>query len=82
MARVYSRRKGAEPVPPDAVYVGRPTQFGNPFVVGRDGARGECIELYREWIMQPECAVLRDRARRDLAGKDLCLLVCPSPLPR
>lgn len=44
MPKVYSRRNGAEKPPDDAVYVGRPTQFGNPFVVGRDGKQGECVE--------------------------------------
>lgn len=32
-----------------AVNVGRPSRFGNPFVVGRDGTRAECVELYR-WL--------------------------------
>lgn len=37
------------------VYIGRPTKWGNPFIVGKDGAKGECVELYREWIVkQPE----------------------------
>lgn len=77
MPRVYSRRKGAEAPPTGAVYVGRPTAWGNPFVVGRDGAQGECVELYREWIM--ERPWLHSAARRDLGGKDL---VCwCSPLP-
>jgi len=34
------------------VYIGRPSKWGNPFLVGRDGDRRECIKLYEEWIMQ------------------------------
>jgi hypothetical protein len=29
----------------DAVVVARPTKWGNPFVVGKDGTRAECVEL-------------------------------------
>ena len=36
-------------------YCGRGGMFGNPFVVGRDGNRAECIEKYREWVLtQPQ----------------------------
>jgi hypothetical protein len=35
-----------------AVYVGRPSPFGNPFVIGEDGTRDEVIELYRKWFYQ------------------------------
>jgi hypothetical protein len=33
------------------VYVGRPSKWGNPFVVGRDGTREECIALYERWLL-------------------------------
>lgn len=36
------------------VYIGRPSKWGNPFVVGRDGERGECIELYEAWLLENE----------------------------
>lgn len=43
------------------VYIGRKngnlpqSKWANPFVVGKDCARGECIEKYREWIItQPQ----------------------------
>jgi len=32
------------------VYVGRPTDFGNPFKIGKDGNRLEVIEKYKEWF--------------------------------
>jgi hypothetical protein len=35
---------------PYDIYIGRPSKWGNPFVVGRDGARGECVEKFRTWI--------------------------------
>jgi hypothetical protein len=33
------------------VYIGRPSKWGNPFVIGRDGNRDEVIEKYRKWIL-------------------------------
>lgn len=32
------------------LYIGRPSKWGNPFVVGKHGARGECIALYENWL--------------------------------
>jgi len=32
------------------VYIGRPSKWGNPFVIGRDGNRDEVIEKYRSWV--------------------------------
>lgn len=34
------------------VYIGRPSLFGNPFIIGKDGTRNEVIEKYRKWIIQ------------------------------
>lgn len=34
------------------IYIGRPGPWGNPFVVGKHGARGECIALHREWLWE------------------------------
>ena len=32
------------------VYVGRPSMWGNPYRIGRDGNRAEVIERYRLWL--------------------------------
>jgi len=77
--RVYSRRKGAEPSPRGAVYVGRPTKYGNPFVVGEHGRQGECVELFREWIWRDEQEWLRTQAARELNGLDLVCWCAPKP---
>jgi hypothetical protein len=29
-----------------------PSKWGNPFVVGTHGARGECIALYEGWLRE------------------------------
>lgn len=79
MPRVYSRRKGAETPPDGAVYVGRPTEFGNPFVVGRDGTQGGCVDLYRKWVNDPQRSNLRAQIRSQLRGKDLVCWCAPEP---
>jgi len=32
------------------VYIGRPSMWGNPFRIGRDGSREEVIKKYETWI--------------------------------
>jgi Domain of unknown function (DUF4326) len=63
-------------IPPDAQYCGRPSAFGNPFVIGKDGSRSDVIRKYDAWIQtRPR---LLSRAS-ELSGRDL---VCwRSPLP-
>jgi hypothetical protein len=40
---------------PYDVFVGRPSKWGNPFVIGTDGTREEVIAKYEKWIVdQPE----------------------------
>ncbi len=51
------------------VYIGRPTKWGNPFEIGRDGDRAEVIEKHRIWFLrQPD--LIAD-AQRELVGKVL-----------
>lgn len=51
------------------VYIGRPSPWGNPFVIGRDGTREQVINSYERWfISQPE---LVERARKELKGRTL-----------
>lgn len=62
-------------IPAGAVYIGRPSKWGNPFVIGKDGDRDEVIAKYRAWLMsQPD---LIAQARKELAGKDLVCFCAP-----
>lgn len=37
------------------VYIGRPSIFGNPFIIGKDGNRQEVLYKYKKWVVtQPE----------------------------
>ena len=39
---------------PYDVYIGRPSKWGNPFIIGTHGDRDEVIRKYEKWIrMQP-----------------------------
>ncbi len=62
-------------VQPNTVYIGRPTIWGNPFVIGRDGNREQVIDQYRKYLLDhPD---LQERAKRELKGKDLACFCAP-----
>lgn len=81
-------------MPAGAVYVGRGSKWGNPFVVGRDGTRSECLQLYRALaagfvcISRPRVSIAdQEHARNameaaadELRGKDLACW-CPPDEP-
>lgn len=71
-AKVYNKRVGW---PAGAVYVGRPSKWGNPFVVVTEDAREEAIELFRESITEE----FKAEIRRELRGKDLVCWCAPKP---
>lgn len=74
MPRVYNRLNG--PVAPaGAVFIGRPSRWGNPFVIGKHGTREEVIALYRQWlVLHPELYIA---AKTELRGRDLVCLCSP-----
>lgn len=50
------------------VYIGRPSKWGNPFEIGRDGTRAQVIARYERWLRShPELLAELD----ELAGKTL-----------
>jgi len=53
----------------------RPSKWGNPFKIGKDGSREEVINKYREWLMSKPKLIFE--AKRELKGKDL--LCCCAP---
>jgi len=73
--RVLNKR--TDKIPPDAIYVGRPSKWGNPFRVTANCPRGEAIVKFRAYA---SARLSTDpRWLDELKGKDL---VCwCSPLP-
>lgn len=47
--RIQRSRRSGWRMPPSAIYVGRPTGYGNPFEFARFG-RGQAVELFRRWL--------------------------------
>lgn len=72
MPNIYSRRQKG--IPKGAIYVGRPTKWGNPHIIHtwcatcqKQHSREEAIALFRAEL-SPE---LKAMARNELRGKDL-----------
>lgn len=61
-ARVHNKRAGT--APKDAVYIGRGSPWGNPFVIGRHGDRDEVCDRF-------ETETLPYLDLEPLRGKDL-----------
>lgn len=62
--------------PSGAVYIGRPSPWGNPFAIGAHGSREEVIRKYEEWILtKPD---LVKKAKEELRGKHLVCFCAPS----
>lgn len=61
--------------PKTGVYVGRPSKFGNPFEIGKDGTRTEVIQKYERWFStQP---ALIEAAKTELRGQNLICWCAP-----
>ena len=37
---------------PYDIYIGRPSKWGNPFIIGRDGKRNEVVNKFRVWCLR------------------------------
>jgi Domain of unknown function (DUF4326) len=59
------------------VYIGRPSKWGNPFKIGKDGSREEVIQKYRRWILANP--VLVAQVPTELRGKKLGCWCKPNP---
>lgn len=64
-------------VPEGAVFIGRPSKWGNPYMMGLDGSREEVIEKFR--IHLAESPKLIQAAKNELAGKHLLCFCKPAP---
>lgn len=78
MNYVYNKRGGMNSYPCWAVYIGRPSKWGNPFMLRPNSTpeeRSLVIEKYKLWLTtHPE---LIAAAKRELRGKDLLCWCAP-----
>lgn len=63
--------------PRGTVNVGRPSKFGNPFIVGVHGSRNEVVDMYEQWLDRPAQTDLREAVKRELKGKNLLCFCAP-----
>jgi hypothetical protein len=78
-------RKGRE-----GYYIGRPSDLGNPFVIGRDGTRAEVIAKYsswlhdklqRDWLRTAAGRAMLELLKAHTAGQDVRLYCYCAPEP-
>lgn len=73
MPRVLNRHRDG--VPPGAVFIGRPSKWGNPFVIGQHGNREDVVGRYAEWVCeQPHLLA----ALPEIRGRDLVCFCAPA----
>jgi hypothetical protein len=58
-----------------AIYVGRPTKWGNPYAIGKHGTREEVVAKYRNYLKSN--ITLTKAAKEELKGKDLVCWCAP-----
>lgn len=82
MPKVYNKHHGD--APKDAVYVGRPTEWGNPFTHMRGTVaafkvddRDQAIKSFEEHLN--ERPHLKEKIKEQLKGKDLVCWCAPLP---
>lgn len=75
MPKVYN--KYHNDAPKDAVYIGRPSIWGNPFSIGEHGNREEVIAKYAEFVESNQ--ELKEVIVKSLRGKDLVCFCAPKP---
>lgn len=66
-------------IPQGAVYIGRGSKWGNPFVIGKDGDRNAVCELHAEYLrnqVRNKEITLEELA--ELYGKDLVCFCAPA----
>lgn len=53
----------------DKIFIGRPSKFGNPFIIGKDGTREEVLQKFKIYLQTNK--ELQDAVKLELSGKTL-----------
>lgn len=63
-------------IPKNSVFIGRPSKWGNPFIIGLHGNRVTVIKKYEDWIRtQPQLM----NSLQELKGRILICYCKPQP---
>lgn len=85
-SRIQRSRARGWRMPENTIYVGRPTKWGNPFIVGKPGGAytAKVMDRRHAWQLYlglaPQIEALATAARSELRGKNLACW-CPLPEP-
>ena len=77
MPKVLNKRTLPGTLPINAVFVARPSKWGNPFRIGKDGSRQEVITKYRAYL--DFMMAQGELDPRELRGLDLICHCAPLP---
>ena len=73
MPRLYN--KNVDGIPYGAVYIGRPSKWGNPFPLQGESSRNRVCDQFEDYVRDnPQ---LQADAQRELKGKDLVCFCYP-----
>lgn len=71
--------KHKQGIPTGAIYIGRGSKWGNPFIIGRDGDRDAVCEKYEEYLKkQVQAGTVTLEELAVLNGKDLVCFCAPA----
>ncbi len=86
MGAILNKRVATPEEQANAIYVGRPSKWGNPYTHVRSrtlqaryrvATRDDAVDGFIIWVMQPYQKWLRDAARVELRGRDLLCWCAP-----
>jgi hypothetical protein len=64
------------PDPVTHVFIGRPGKWGNPYIIGVDGNREECIRKYERLVLSNRILL---QSLPEIAGNNLICYCSPQP---
>lgn len=73
MVQVLNKYK--DNIPNNAVYIGRGSPYGNPYIIGIHGNRKEVIEKYKIYLFNNNELLMK--VKTELVGKDLVCFCKP-----
>ena len=51
------------------IYIGRPSKWGNPFEIGKDGTREQVLQKYKQYILKkPELLEMLPQLKNEILG--------------
>jgi hypothetical protein len=71
--RVLNKYK--DKISKDDVYIGRPSKWGNPYVIGKHGTRAEVIAKHRADVLNNPAMI--EMIKKELRGKNVVCFCSP-----